>query len=429
MIRRAALAGATGTVIEWYDYALYGAASALFIGPLFFPGSSPAGGTLAAFATFAVGFFARPVGGVLLSHFGDRIGRKPTLIATVVLMGASTVLMGLLPTYETAGVLAPILLVVLRLAQGLGAGAELAGAMTMIAEYVPARRRGFYTSIPNAATAVGLLLATLAFLAVQAMPRDWALSWGWRIPFLGSVVIFAVAMMIRNSLDETPDFARAQENARETSARAEKRKPPFVMLIRERPREVLLAFLTITGHNANAYILNTFTLSYVTKNLHMSEAAGLTAVVAGSVAAIVTTPLFGAMCDRIGRVRVFAFGAAFVMTAAFPFFALLDTREPWVAVLAMMAGYGIGFGAMAGAQGAFLAELFDTKYRFTGIAVTREANGVLVAGPTPFIASALTGVLGGRPWLVASYLFGCALITLVALVIAANRKQSADVAS
>jgi MFS family permease len=415
LIRRATVAGALGTVIEWYDYALYGAASALFIGPLFFPGASPTVGTLAAFATFAVGFFARPVGGLIISHYGDRIGRKPTLIATIVLMGASTVLMGALPTYASVGVLAPVLLVLLRLVQGIGAGAELAGATTMIAEYVPRNRRAYYTSIPNAATAAGLTLASLAFLAIQALPQGQALAWGWRIPFLASALIFAVAMVIRRSLVETPAFRQERD-----AARAET-KPPVIRLLKERPREVLLAFLSITGHNANAYVLNTFALSYITKTLHMSEGAGLTALVAAALVAIVTTPLFGRLADRVGTRRVFAFGALFVASAAFPFFALLNTRVPLVVALTMMAGYGVGFGAMAGAQGGFLADLFDTRFRFTGIAVAREANGVLIAGPTPFVATALVSAAGGRPWLVATYLVICTLITVAALAAIGRR--------
>lgn len=415
MIRRATLAGAVGTVIEWYDYALYGAASALFIGPLFFPGASPTAGVLAAFATFAVGFLARPLGGLIISHYGDRIGRKPTLIATIVLMGGSTVLMGLLPTYQSIGVFAPALLVLLRLVQGLGAGAELAGATTMIAEYVPRSRRGFYTAIPNAATAAGLTLASLAFLAVQALPEDQAMSWGWRLPFIASAAIFLIAMLIRRSLEETPDFAQERDRAASAPGGTAAAKPPVLELLRQRPREVVLAFLAITGHNANAYVLNTFALSYITKTLNMSEGSGLTAVVLAALFAIVTTPLFGALSDRIGRIRVFAFGALFVACAAFPFFMLLNTEQPVVVALTMMMGYGIGFGAMAGAQGAFLAELFDTRFRFTGIAVARESNGVLIAGPTPFIAAALVSVGGGTPWLVAAYLVVCAVVTLAAL--------------
>ncbi|HEY3502122.1 MAG TPA: MFS transporter [Actinocatenispora sp.] len=405
-IRRATLAGAVGTVIEWYDYALYGAASALYVGPLFFPNSSPTAATLAAFATFAVGFFARPLGGVVISHFGDRIGRKPALVATIALMGGSTVLMGLLPTYHQVGVLAPILLVALRVLQGFGAGAELAGATTMISEYVPANRRGFFTSIPNAATAVGLSLATVAFLGVQGMSASSASAWGWRVPFLASVVIFAVAMLIRRSLAETPEF---------TATAGTPTNAPIVRLFRERPKQVLLAFLAVTGHNANAYVLNTFALSYLTGTLHMSDGAGLAAVLVAGVVAVASTPLFGRWADRRGSATVFAFGAAFVAVAAFPFFLLLDTRNVVVVVLTMSAGYGVGFGAMAGAQGAFLADLFDTRYRFSGIAVAREANGMLVAGPTPFIAAALVSAAGGRPWLVATFLVVCAAITLAAL--------------
>ncbi|MBB6376677.1 MFS family permease [Pseudonocardia eucalypti] len=415
-IRRAVAASTVGTVIEWYDFALYGAAAALVIGKLFFPQTSSLVGALAAFATFAVGFLARPLGGFIISHIGDRFGRRPALVLTIVLMGASTVLIGLLPTYAQVGVWAPVLLVLLRLLQGFGAGAELAGAITLVAEYTPRNRRAYYTAIPNAATAAGLLLATLSFAAVAQLPEADLLSWGWRIPFLASALIFLVALYIRSRLGETPAFL---EVAREEAKRGQL---PLGQVLRERRKSVALGFLSITGHNANAYVLNTFALSFITGTLGMSKTVGLTAVVLAAITGIVAAPLFGMLADRVGRRFVFIFGAAFVAVMAFPFFGLLQTRQPVLVALAMMAGYGIGFGAMSGAQGAFLSELFATRYRYTGIATARELNGMLVAGPTPLIATALVGLAAGAPWLVAGYLVIAELITIVAVYAARNEE-------
>jgi len=410
--RRVVAASAIGTVMEWYDFALYGAASALVIGPLFFPNETSTVGILAAFATFAVGFFARPLGGFVVGHYGDKIGRKPALVFTVGLMGISTVLIGLLPTYDTVGIWAPILLVLLRLLQGFGAGAELAGAITYIAEYTPPHRRAFFTSIPNAATAVGLMLAVGGFALVSRLPEEQLLSWGWRLPFLASFPILFVALYIRQRLAESPTFAQEQDRLGEPT------RMPLSQLLSERKRDVFFGFLSVTGHNANAYVLNAFALSYITATLGLPQSVALLALLLAAGAGVVSTPLFGILADRIGRRPVFAGGAAFVALFAFPLFWLLGTGATPAVVFAMVAGYGIGFGAMSGAQGAFLSELFETRYRYTGIATARELNGMLVAGPTPFIASALVAAAGGSPWLVAVYLIGCQALTIVGVTFA-----------
>lgn len=299
-------ASAIGTVMEWYDFALYGAASALVIGPLFFPNETSTVGILAAFATFAVGFFARPLGGFVVGHYGDKIGRKPALVFTVGLMGISTVLIGLLPTYDTIGIWAPILLVLLRLLQGFGAGAELAGAITYIAEYTPPHRRAFFTSIPNAATAVGLMLAVGGFALVSRLPEEQLLSWGWRLPFLASFPILFVALYIRQRLAESPAFAQEQDRLGESP------RLPLSQLLSERKRDVFFGFLSVTGHNANAYVLNTFALSYITATLGLPQSVALLALLLAAGAGVVSTPLFGILADRIGRRPVFAGGAAFV---------------------------------------------------------------------------------------------------------------------
>ena len=411
--RAVVAASAVGTIMEWYDFALYGAAAALFINRLYFPSVSPLIGSLAAFATFAVGFFARPLGGLVVAHYGDRIGRKPALVFTVAIMGVSTVLIGVLPGYDSIGIWAPILLVVLRLLQGFGAGAELAGAITYIAEYTPPRRRAFFTSIPNACTAVGLALAVGLYAILGALLTDaQMLAWGWRLPFIASALIVFVAVYIRRRLHETPAFA-AEMRKVGTATRL-----PLTQVLRERGRNVLLGFLSVTGHNANAYILNAFALGYITGTLHLSRGLALLALLSAAAAGIVMTPLFGMLADRIGRKPVFIGGAMFVAAYAFPFFSLLQTGSPTLVVVAMMLGYGIGFGAMSGAQGAFLAELFETRFRYTGIAAAREMNSVLIAGPTPFVASALVAAAGGQPWLVAWYIIVCQAITVVSVIFA-----------
>ncbi|WP_332681750.1 MFS transporter [Bosea sp. (in: a-proteobacteria)] len=411
-------AATVGTVIEWYDYALYGAASGLIINKLFFPNLSPTTGVLAAFATFAVGYFARPIGGIVISHIGDKFGRKPALILTIALMGLATVVMGLLPTYAQIGVLAPILLVVMRLIQGFGAGAELAGAIVLVAEYAPPNRRAFYTGLPNAATLVGIMLATISFLLISYLPEETLLGWAWRVPFLLSGVLFAVALYIRKHLDETPEYVEAMARA---EARKHEQKVPLGELFRNSPKEVLYGFLSVTGHNANAYILSAFSLSYMTNTVGMSRTESLSAVTIGALFGIVGVPFLGTLADRIGSARVYIGGALFMLLFAYPLFWLLDTGSVVWATVGISLGYGIGFGAMAGAQGAFLTNLFPTRYRFSGLAMSRELNGVLVAGPTPLIAQALVGAADGRPTYVAAYLMACCALAIVAILIIQNR--------
>lgn len=417
-IRKAVTAATVGTVIEWYDYALYGAASGLIINKLFFPNLSPTTGVLAAFATFAVGYFARPVGGIVISHIGDKFGRKPALILTITLMGLATVLMGLLPTYETIGIMAPVLLVLMRLIQGFGAGAELAGAIVLVAEYAPANKRAFYTGLPNAATLVGIMLATLSFLAISYLPEQTLLGWAWRVPFLLSGVLFFVALYIRKHLDETPEYVEAMARAEE---RRHEQSVPLGQLFRESPKEVLFGFLSVTAHNANAYILSAFSLSYMINTVGMSRTDALIAVTIGSLFGIVGVGFMGALADKVGAAAVYIFGSLVIGVFAFPLFWLFDTGSLLWCTIGIALGYGLGFGSTSGAQGAFLTNLFPTRYRFSGLAMSRELNGVLVAGPTPFIAQALVGAAGGRPTYVALYIIGCCVLSIAAILIIRSR--------
>ncbi|HEY0208618.1 MFS transporter [Acerihabitans sp.] len=411
-VRRAVIASTVGTVIEWFDYALYGSASALVINKLFFPQLSSLAGVLAAFATFAIGFFVRPIGGMLIAHIGDKYGRKPALLLTIILMGIATVGMGLLPTYAQVGILAPILLVVTRVLQGFGAGAEYAGAVTLVAEYAPPGQQAKLTAILQSASLAGILLSTIVFLAVAQLPEDILLNWGWRIPFLFSIFLFVIAVYIRKHLEETPEYNLAMEKAAKNKR---EKQTPIKELFKNSPKEIIFGFLSITGHNANAYLLGSFVLSYLTNTIHMPKTDGLVVVMISTLVGAFMTPMAGKIADRVGCAPVYAFGAVFTGIYVYPLFLILEKGNLLFSILAMSLAYGIGFATLAGAQGAFLANLFPTRYRFSGIAITRELNAMLIAGPTPFIATALVAAADGSPFYVAGYLSLCCLATLMAI--------------
>ncbi|WP_254049381.1 MFS transporter [Kocuria sp. WRN011] len=411
---RALFAAVAGTLIEWYDYALYGTAAGLIIGPLFFAGMD-SGASLAAFATFAVGFVARPLGGVLVGHLGDRYGRRPAMLLTVILMGVATVGIGLLPTYAAIGVAAPVFLVLLRLLQGMGAGAELAGAMTLVAEFAPPRRRGLMTSLVLAAPPAGIVLATGAFLWAASLGDQVLLDWAWRLPFLASAVLFALAIFIRVKLEESPEYLAALHAAKE---RGERRRVPVVALVREHWRAVVVGFFAITGHNALNYILAVFSLSFMTSPaVGMDRGSALTAVIIGSVCGVLATPLGGLAADRFGAHKVLAFGSLLGAVGAFPLFSVLSSGSAMAATAAISVGYGVVIACTSGSQGAYLAGLFPAAERFSGIALAREANGAIVAGFTPLIAATLITAAGGQTWAAALFLMACCVISVVGVLL------------
>ncbi|MDI3330822.1 MAG: MFS transporter [Micrococcus sp.] len=416
--RRALFAAITGTVIEWYDYALYGAAAALVIGPLFFAGVGP-GATLAAFATFAVGFVARPLGGILIGHIGDRIGRRPAMLLTILVMGVATVGIGLLPTSAAVGVLAPVLLILLRLLQGLGAGAELAGAMTIVAEFAPRHRRGLLTSLVLATPPAGIVLATGAFLWASSAGETVLLDWAWRLPFLVSVVLFALAVFIRRRLEETPEYVVAQRRAEE---RGERQKVPVVELFRRHKTSLGLGFLSVTGHNALNYSMAVFALSLMTSEaVGLDHGSALAAVTIGSVFGILGTPLGGWAADRFGAARILALGSGLGALFAFPLFSALASGDALLAGAAISAGYGIIIALTSGSQGSYLASLFPARERYSGIALTREANGAIVAGFTPLTAAWLIQVTGGEVWAAAAFVAACCLLSAIPVALWTSR--------
>lgn len=406
-IKQVVSASVVGTALEWYDFSLYGTAAALVFGSQFFPGFSPLAGTLAAFATFGVGFFARPVGGIVFGHYGDKIGRKAVLIITLLLMGIATALIGLLPTYAQIGIWAPILLVFLRILQGLGAGAEFAGAVTLTAEYAPRDRRGFYASLPGTGVLMGILLAAGLFNLFALLPEEQFLAWGWRVPFLLSIVVVGVGLYIRFRILETPVFTEVKETHTEVRA-------PIVEVIRTHPKNLLLAIGACVGERGPSYIFQVFVLTYVAQQLGLAENVGLNGVLLAAAVGLLTLPAFGALSDRFGRRPVYMAGAAFLALYAFPYFWLLDTTVPVLIWLSIVLSYGVGIMSVFGPQSAYFVELFPTRVRYSGIALAREVSAAFTGGISPFVATALLSWAGSY-WPVAIYIAAMALITLVCL--------------
>ena len=382
-IARIVAASLIGTTIEWYDFFLYTSAAALVFGKLFFPASDPLTGTLLAFLTYAVGFLARPIGGLVFGHFGDRLGRKKLLVLSLVLMGASTCAIGLLPTFVKAGAAAPILLTLLRLVQGFALGGEWGGAVLIVSEHGDDRRRGFWASWPQCGAPGGNLLATAVLAILAATQSDAAfLAWGWRIPFLLSGVLLVVGLWIRLAIAESPVFLVAQKKA------AGETRVPIVDVLRGNRREVLVTIGARMAENVSYYVLTAFILVYVTTGLHLPKSVGLTAVLIGSAVHFVTIPMWGALSDRVGRRPVYLFGALGMAVWSFAFFALLNTKSSPVIVLAATIGLVL-HGAMYGPQAAFFAEQFPTRVRYTGLSVGGQLSSIAAGAVAPLVAVAL----------------------------------------
>jgi MFS family permease len=405
--RRAGIAALVGTTLEWYDFLIYGTAAALILNKLFFPSVNPVAGTLATFATYALGFLARPLGGFVLGNLGDRIGRKNMLILTLLLMGVATTLIGMLPTYGEVGVLAPILLVVLRLLQGFGAGGEYAGAVVLSVEHGDQRRRGLAGAWAPAGFALATLLANGIYqLLLWLLPSAQFQSWGWRVPFLLGLVMLAIGYVVRRSVEETPAFQHARQ--------AEPVRIPVFTAIARQPRSFLVVIGARFAENGFAYLFPVFAVAYLTKQLHQPGSLGLTAVIIASAVQAVAVPLFAWLSDRWGRRPVYAAGAIASALWSVPFFLLLEHRNPVAIVLAFVVGLGICYPAMLAPQAAWFAELFDTRTRLAGFAFAREIGSVLAGGFLPLIATALVA-WSGHWWPVTVYLGVLTLLTLIAL--------------
>jgi metabolite-proton symporter len=406
--RRVLLASAVGSALEWYDFFIYGTAAALVFGQLFFPKSDPRLGTLLAFATFGVGFLARPLGGLVFGHLGDRLGRKPVLVITLLLVGAGTFLIGFLPTYESIGVWAPILLVAMRLLQGFGAGAEYGGAVIMAVEHAPPGRRGLYGSFAPMGVTVGILLANGVFALFSALPKEDFLAWGWRVPFLLSFVLILVGLYIRAKVSETPVFS-------EIAAKSAAARSPVVEAVKQHPREFWVVVGARLAENGLGYLFPVFALNYMTQQLHLDKPMILQGNMLAYAVQLLTIPIFSLLSDRIGRRPVYIGGAIFSALFAFPFFVLVNTQSQPIIYLALILAIGVGVGAMFGPQAAYFAELFGGRVRYSGFAFARELGSILAGGPAPFIAAWLLLQSGGQPWSVAVYMIVLALLTALAV--------------
>ncbi|MBN3850567.1 MHS family MFS transporter [Paraburkholderia sp. Ac-20342] len=407
-------ASAVGTFVEWFDFILYGAASALIFNRLFFPSFDPVTGTMAAFSAYAVGFFFRPLGGVVFGHFGDKYGRKPVLIVTLCMMGLSTAAIGLLPTYQQIGIWAPVMLVVLRIVQGLGAGAEYGGAVLVAAEAVN-RRHGFFASFPAAAVDLSLVCATGAIALFSLMPSEHYLTWGWRIPFVGSLLVLAFGLFVRRNLKETDDYRRGTDR--------QARKMPLRTLLREHKARLLVA-MGVNLTPSLSYVFQIFALSYATKQLHMPQNTILIGVILSGICGAIATVGFGALSDLVGRRTVIFGGAIFVCLFVFPFFRMLDSGTPWIVWAAVVLAH-LGERAVFGVQPAYYRELFPVEVRYSGISVAREVTGSLVAGPLPLVATALIASTSGQTWPLASLVIGLAGLTAISILCAGRLDRPA----
>lgn len=411
-IRQIAVASFIGTTLEWYDYFIYGTAAALVFPALFFPGFSELAGTLASFATFAVGFFARPLGAVVFGHYGDKIGRKAMLVLTLLIMGIATFIIGLVPSYNAIGFAAPVLLVVLRLLQGFAVGGEWGGAVLMAVEHSSQGRQGFHGSWPQMGAPAGLALSTALFYPFAALPEAQFMAWGWRVPFLLSIALVVIGLFIRTRISETPAFSRVLES--ETEARA-----PIVDVFREYPRNVVLATGARISIDVAFYIFAVYSLSYVSGQLGLPNSTVLLGLFIASVIEIFTMPAFSSLSDRVGQRPVFIAGAIFLGIFAYPYFLMLNTKVTVLIWLATILGLSFGHAAAYGPMASFIARLFGTRVRYSGAAISYQLAGVLGGALAPIIAVSLYQVVNG-PALIALYMAALCVLTVVCVYLAST---------
>lgn len=413
---RALVASLTGSSIEWFDYFLYGTAAALVFNKLFFPNFDPVVGLLLAYLSFSLTFFVRPIGGVIFAHIGDRIGRKKTLVITLSLMGGATVLIGCLPTYEHIGVWAPILLIALRVVQGLGIGGEWGGALLLAYEYAPAKRKGLFGSVPQVGVTVGMLLATMAVSLMAMLPEEQFLSWGWRVPFVLSAGLVFLGLWIRHGLDETPDFKKAKESGNVA-------KMPLVETLRDHWREVLIAAGLKVVETAPFYIFSTFVVSYAVSTLGYDKVSTLNAVMIAAAVASLMIPLMGWLSDKVGRKAVYIGGILLMAAFIVPYFKLLDTRSTWGLMVATVIAFGVLWAPITAVLGTMSSEIFSTRVRYTGITLGYQLGAALAGGTAPLIATYLLSRYNGDWQPVALYLLGTVTISLIAVLAVRSPKR------
>jgi MFS family permease len=405
-LRKAVIASTIGTAIEWYDFFIYGTAAGLILGKLYFPNEDPLTATLAAFGTYFIGFVGRPIGAAIFGHYGDRIGRKATLIATLLCMGIATFLIAFVPTYESIGIWGAVILTVLRTLQGIGVGGEWGGSVLLAMEWSRHHgQRGLVASWPQFGVPCGLFLSNLAILAVSTWSGDGFATWGWRIPFALSIVLVGVGLWIRLGILETPVFQQLLDSDRIEQT-------PIIEVIRKQPREIILSALLRMSEQAPFYIFTAFIFAYAVGTLHMSRDLILAAVLAASCVSFVTIPLSGHISDRIGRRKMYMIGAAATGVFGFLYFAMVDTAVPAAVFTAIVLSL-IPHDMQYGPQAALIAEAFTPRLRYSGASLGYQFASVIAGGPAPLIATALFAAYGSG-YAISIYIAACAAVSLVA---------------
>ena len=403
-----AAASAIGTTIEWYDFFLFGVVTPLVLNKLFFPNFDPLVGTLLAYTTFFVGFVSRPIGGIIFGHYGDRIGRKSVLILTLLIMGVATFLIGCLPTYAAVGIWAPIMLLVLRVFQGIGIGGEWGGAVLMAVEHSPTGRRGFYGSWPQIGVPGGLLLSAGMVYLLSYLPDADFLAWGWRIAFLISAILVAVGLYIRLKILETPAFTSIQQTKKVAAV-------PVVELFRTHGKNTLLGLGARYIEGVTFNIFGVFIVGYLAGTLGLPRQTALAGVMISAAIMIIMLPIYGNLSDKIGRRKMFGVAGILVGLLSFPAFWLMQTKEPLLVWLAIAVPFALVYPAVYGPQAALFSELFDTRVRYTGISFVYQFSGIFASGLTPIIATALLPMGGGQPWLICLYVLFASLVSALSV--------------
>ncbi|WP_220443713.1 MFS transporter [Paracoccus luteus] len=418
-VRKVVFASLVGSTIEWYDFFLYGVVAGIVFNKLYFPADDPTVSTLLAYATFAVGFVARPLGGLIFGHFGDRIGRKTMLVITLLMMGGATVAIGLLPTYDSIGILAPILLLVLRVLQGIGIGGEWGGAVLMAYEFAPKDKRGFFASIPQMGLSLGLFMASGVMALLTLMPDEAFMAWGWRSAFIASIILVILGTWIRSNIGESPEFekARAESRARDQGL-------PFVQMLNRYPANVMLGMGAryIDGVFFNVFAV--FSILYLTRYVGLERSFALWTVCGAALVMVIFIPLFGRVSDFVGRPKTYAVGSALLALSVFPAFALMSTGNPVLVILGLVLPFGVIYPICYGPEAALFADLFDPTVRYTGVSFVYQFSGIFASGITPMIATALMAANGNDPFWLCAYVVFAGLVSMVCAILIDRRNRA-----
>lgn len=411
-VKKVVFASLVGSTIEWYDFFLYGVVAGIVFNKLYFPADDPTVSVLLAYATFAVGFVARPLGGLIFGHYGDRIGRKTMLVITLLMMGGATVAIGLLPTYESIGILAPILLLLLRVLQGIGIGGEWGGAVLMAYEFAPKDKRGFYASIPQMGLSLGLFLASGVMALLTLLPDEDFMAWGWRSAFIASIILVALGAWIRSNVGESPEFKKARDESR-----AKDQGLPFVEMIKRYPVNVVLGMGAryIDGVFFNVFAV--FSILYLTTIVGLERSFALWTVCGAALVMVIFIPLFGRLSDRFGRPKTYATGSLLLALSVIPAFALMSTGNPILVIIGLVLPFGVIYPICYGPEAALFADLFDPTVRYTGVSFVYQFSGIFASGITPMIATALMAANGNDPFWLCAYVIFAGLVSMVCAIL------------